>query len=86
MDVHGIPLNGEENKKQDMEIKTLTLHFPMGESVKICDKIARFAEKVSNYSCSGGGFAIKRFPLEQGDENMEFEEDEMSYTYDYEKE
>ncbi len=70
------------------EIKKLELRFSNGEDSSICDRIARYADQISNYACSGGGFKIVEMPITAEDEKkfgIKFSEDEMMFSYDYER-
>ena len=76
----------QKEQKHTGEITQLILNFPMKEDYSIIDKIACYADKISNYGCSGGGLKIKRMPLTQEDERsfgMEFYDEIAEYTYDY---
>lgn len=66
-------------------VRTLILHFPLGEECARLDKIAQYTDDISNYRCSGGGYKITRMPFDKGDERMEFSNDIMEYTYEYRK-
>ena len=87
MNDHGMQSLGAENNLQDMEIKKekkvtkLILNFPLGEDPSICDKIAQYADEISQWRCSGGGYQFKTHPLACKDDEIEFEEDTMEYSY-----
>jgi hypothetical protein len=66
------------------EVKSLTLVFPNGSTVKLCDKITQYAEKITGFRVSEGGFTVTRRSLT--DDDMHFSEDEMTYVFGYEKE
>jgi len=71
------------------KVKMLKLMFPDGEDSSVCDKIAKYADTISNYRCSSGGFEVTRMPITKEDEEefgMEFNEEIMSYSYEYKKE
>lgn len=63
----------------DNEVKRLVLVFPSGTSVFRAQKIAQYAEIMSDFGVSEGGFTMLSNPFVEGP--MEFSGNEMTYIY-----
>ncbi len=73
-------------KENDEAIMRVLIDFPNGTTSEIIQKIVRYAEKVSNYGVSSGGYLSLDHYGGMADGNFNFSDDTMHFTLEYKRE